>query len=136
MPKIRKTLTQKKKEALLKKQDTELESLCRQCGLCCHVKLGLSDGSYIVHPFITCKYLSVNNTCAVYEKRFSCDSAICFTREEMISKDFLLPDGCPYTSLRKGYKPARIVTQAEFDSIVQHELEVGNYNILLADRAF
>lgn len=136
MPKIKKSLTQRKKEAFMRKREPELESLCRKCGICCHVKVGLSDGSYVVHPFITCKYLSVDNQCTVYGERFSCDSKICFTREEMISKDFLLPEGCPYTALRTGYKPAKIVTQAEFDDIVVHELEIGNYNILLADRAF
>jgi uncharacterized protein len=136
MPKIKKTLTQRKKEAFLRGQEITLESLCRKCGLCCHVKVGLSDGSYVLHPFVTCKYLSVDNRCTVYEKRFLCDSKICFTREEMIRKDFLLPEGCPYTTLRHGYKPARIVTPAEFDEIVAHELEVGNYNILLAERAF
>jgi hypothetical protein len=65
-----------------------------------------------------------------------CDAKICFTREEMVNRDFLLPEGCPYIKLRQGYKPARIVSQAEFDDIVEHELEVGNYNILLAERAF
>ena len=136
MPKKRKSFTQRRKEALLRKQENELESLCRKCGLCCHVKVGLSDGSYVLHPFVTCKYLTVDNQCTVYDKRFLCDSKICFTRKEMITKDFLLPEGCPYTALRQGYKPARIVTPAEFDEIVVHELEVGNYNILLADRAF
>ena len=129
-------MTQRKKEACLRKQEDDIEALCRRCGLCCHVKVGLSDGSYVVHPFITCKYLSADNQCTVYEQRFSCDSAICFSREEMINRDFLLPEGCPYTGLRIGYKPARIVTRAEFDDIVVQELEVGNYNILLADRAF
>ena len=136
MPKRRKTFTDRRKEAVQKRQETELESLCRQCGLCCHITVGLSDGTYVLHPSIACKYLSPDNLCTVYEKRFRCDSKICFTREEMISRDFILPEGCPYTALRKGYRPARIVTQGEFDEIVVHELEVGNYNILLAERAF
>jgi hypothetical protein len=38
--------------------------------------------------------------------------------------------------MRPGYKPARIVTQEEFDLIVEKELEAGNYNILLANRVF
>ena len=54
----------------------------------------------------------------------------------MINTDYLLPEGCPYTRLRPGYRSARIVTQAEFDDIVAHEIEVGNYNVLLADRVF
>ena len=136
MPKKRKTYTQRKKEALLKRQEPELESLCRRCGLCCHVKVGLSDGSYVLHPYITCRYLSFNNQCSVYERRFLCDSHMCFTREEMITRDYVLPQGCPYTQFRQGYKAARIVTQVEFDDIVVHELAVGNYNILLAERAF
>ena len=136
MPKKRKSFTEKRKEAIQKKRDTELEFLCRKCGLCCHVKVGLSDGSYVLHPFVTCKYLSVDNQCSVYEDRFMCDAKICFTRDEMVNRDFLLPEGCPYIKLRQGYKPARIVSQAEFDDIVEHELEVGNYNILLAERAF
>ena len=136
MPKKRKTFMEKIKEAKQKLKETELESLCRKCGLCCHIKVGLSDGSYVLHPFITCKYLTIDNHCSVYENRFQCDAKICFTRKEMISKDFLLPEGCPYTQLRQGYKPARIVSQAEFDDIIVHELEVGNYNILLAERAF
>jgi uncharacterized cysteine cluster protein YcgN (CxxCxxCC family) len=136
MPKKRKSFTEKRKEAIQQKRDTELEFLCRKCGLCCHVKVGLSDGSYVLHPFVTCKYLSVDNQCSVYEDRFMCDAKICFTRDEMVNRDFLLPEGCPYTKLRQGYKPARIVSQAEFDDIVVHELEEGNYNILLAERAF
>ncbi len=137
MPKkIKKTFTQRKKEASIKKQETDLEALCRQCGLCCHIKVGLSDGTYVLHPFITCQYLSADNLCTVYEKRFLCDSKICFTREEMIGRDFILPEGCPYTKLREGYRPARIVSPAEYDDIVLHELEAGNYNILLVNSAF
>ena len=48
----------------------------------------------------------------------------------------MLPEGCPYTKLRQGYRAARIVTQAEFDEIIAHEIEAGNYNILLAERAY
>jgi uncharacterized cysteine cluster protein YcgN (CxxCxxCC family) len=136
MSKKKKTFAKLKKEAILKKKEKELESLCRKCGLCCHVKVGLSDGSYLIHPTITCKYLTSNNECAVYDKRFECDSIICFSREEMINKDYLIPEGCPYTKLRPGHKPAKAVTHAEFDRIIAKELELGNYNILLANRVF
>jgi len=136
VPKKRQTFTEKQKKAILKKKEEELESLCRQCGICCHIKVGLADGSYVVHPTRTCKYLTDENRCAVYEKRFSCDAKICFTREEMIHRDYLLPEGCPYTALRPEYKPARIVTQSAFDDILVRELELGNYNILLVNRVF
>jgi len=134
--KKKETLTEKKKKAILKKKEQELESLCRHCGLCCHIKVGLADGSYVVHPTRTCKYLTDENRCAVYETRFSCDSIVCFTREEMLRKDYLLPEGCPYTALRRGYKPARVVNQDEFDNILLRELEIGNYNVLLVNRVF
>jgi uncharacterized cysteine cluster protein YcgN (CxxCxxCC family) len=130
------TFTERRKGAVLKKKEKELESLCRKCGLCCHVKLGLSDGSYVLHPMVTCKYLTSDNKCSVYERRFRCDAKICFTREDMINKDYLLPEGCPYTKLRPKYKAARVITQAEFDALLLKELEAGNYNVLLADRAF
>jgi uncharacterized cysteine cluster protein YcgN (CxxCxxCC family) len=135
--KKRKTLMQLKKEAMSKKQDSEWESLCKRCGACCHVKVGLSDGSYVVHPFIFCKHLTDNNLCVVYDRRFAVNEAkICFSREEMISRDYILAEGCPYAKLRPGYKTAQLVTPEEFDIIIERELQLGNYNILLANRVF
>jgi uncharacterized cysteine cluster protein YcgN (CxxCxxCC family) len=136
MPKKKKTFAQLKKEAARKKEEQEFESLCRRCGLCCHIKIGLSDGTYVVHPEKTCKYLTGDNLCSVYRDRSRSDSVICFNRDEMMRKDYILPEGCPYTALRPGYKPARIVTRAEFDEIILKELESGNYNVLLADRVY
>jgi uncharacterized cysteine cluster protein YcgN (CxxCxxCC family) len=128
--------SKKKKTFAARKQEASLEKLCRKCGLCCHIKVGLTDGTYIVHPSATCKYLKQDNTCSVYETRLSSDSVICFTREEMIQKDFILPEGCPYTHQRSGYRPARIVSQREYDEIVEKELQLGNYNVLLVNRVF
>ena len=133
--KKRKTLATRKKEAFLKK-NASLEKLCRKCGLCCHIKVGLTDGTYVIHPTATCKYLRDDNTCAVYETRLSSDSLICFSREEMIQKDYILPEGCPYTHQRSGYRPARVVSQKEYDEIIEKELESGNYNVLLVNRVF
>jgi uncharacterized protein len=135
MSKKKKSFSELKKETLLKKKDKEMETLCKKCGLCCYVKVGLSDGNYVLHPAMPCKYLNNDNTCAVYDKRFKCDVK-CFTREEIINKDYLLPEGCPYTELREGYKPAKVVTQAEFDDIILKEIELGNYNVLLVNRIF
>lgn len=137
MTKKRKTLAQLKKEARAKKQDRDRESLCKRCGACCHVKVGLSDGTYVVHPHIFCKYLTDANSCTVYERRFTIkEPKICFPREEMVSRDYILAEGCPYTMLRPGYRAARLVTSEEFDIIVEREIRLGNYNILLANRFF
>lgn len=135
MAKRKKTLLERKQNALLKKEK-ESESLCRKCGWCCHIRVGLSDGTHVIHPTATCKYLNMDNVCTNYHNRHNDPSIICFTREEMIRQDHMLPEDCPYTKLRAGYKAAKIVTQKEFDEIVDRELELGNYNILLTNRIY
>ena len=135
MAKRKRTLLELKKLALCKKE-MELESLCRKCGWCCHIRVGLSDGTYVTHPTATCKYLNADNLCINYNDRHNDKSVLCFTRDEMIRKDYTLPEGCPYTKIKAGYKAARIVTQKEFDEIVSREIELGNYNILLINRIY
>ena len=54
----------------------------------------------------------------------------------MIKQNYILPEECPYSKIRDGYKAAKIVTQKEFDEIVERELEFGNYNILLLNRTY
>ena len=78
----------------------------------------------------------MDNLCSIYGDRLKGDVVLCFNREEMIAVDYRLPEDCPYTKKRSGYKAARVVTQEEFDLIVEKELEAGNYNILLANRVF
>ena len=135
MAKRRKTLTELKKIALSRKEKG-FESLCRRCGWCCHIRVGLSDGTYVIHPTAACKYLGMDNLCTNYENRHNDRSVFCFTREDMIKQDYILPEGCPYTKIRVGYKAARIVTEKEFEEIVSRELEAGNYNILLVNRIY
>jgi hypothetical protein len=76
---------------------------------------------------------ATDGLCGIYKKRFKMNPSGCFTRNEMITKDFLLPEGCPYTRLRKGYKPARVVSEKEFMSIMITEELLGNKNILLVE---
>jgi uncharacterized cysteine cluster protein YcgN (CxxCxxCC family) len=135
MAKRKKTLLELKKAAL-SKNENKFESLCRKCGWCCHIRVGLSDGTYVIHPTETCKYLNMDNLCTNYHNRHNDRSVVCFTRKEMIDIDYRLPKECPYTKLRAGYKAAKIVTQKEFDEIVMRELELGNYNILLVNRIY
>jgi len=134
-PKKKRTFAEQKKAAAVKK-DEAFEALCLKCGMCCHIKIGLMDGTYVMHPTITCKYLTSDNQCSHYQDRSKDETVICINREEMVQKDYILPEGCPYTKLRPGYKPARVVTQDEFDEILKKELEAGNYNILLANRLY
>ena len=93
-----------------------LEAMCNQCGLCCHTKVALSTGEMIIHPTDTCEFLTEDNKCSVYEKRFEvCEG--CLNREQMIERDFVLPDSCPYSRIRPDYKTARVVTIDEFNNI-------------------
>ena len=111
--------------------DTDLESLCRQCGLRCHLKIGLLDGTFVIHPNITCKYLTKDNLCEVYDRRAEAIKLkMCYTREDMINKDYILIEGCPYTELRPGYRAAKVVSEDEFNSLTLDDILKGNYNLL------
>lgn len=70
---------------ILMGNDTNLESLCRKCGLCCHLKIGLLDGTFIIHPYVTCKYLTKDNFCEVYDNRAEViELKICYTGEDIM----------------------------------------------------
>lgn len=95
-------------------REAELELLCSQCGLCCHLKVPLVDGSFGIHPTDTCEFLGEDNRCTVYENRFE-KCSTCLTRDQMVAKDYILPEGCPYTRLREGYKASRVLTEEELE---------------------
>jgi len=108
--------------------EAESESLCRKCGLCCHIKVKLLDGTVIIHPTATCKFQDANGICSIYKKRFAINPA-CPPLEKILHKDYILPEGCPYTKLRPGYKAARVVTLEEFNRITLEDLLQGNCNL-------
>ena len=91
-------------------KEAELELLCKQCGLCCHNKVPLANGDYLIHPTNACQFLGPENRCRIYEKRFDVNPG-CLSREEMISKDYVIPETCAYASIRKDYKPAKVVNE-------------------------
>lgn len=98
--------------------EAEMELLCKRCGLCCHTKVWLLDGSgCLIHPSKKCEFLGDDNLCTVYHERFE-KASHCLTREEMIAKDYVIPDSCPYSKIRPGYKPAKVVTQDELDYLL------------------
>lgn len=106
-------------------QETEFESLCRKCGLCCHIKVGLLDGTVLVHPTATCKFQDVHGTCSIYGERFTINPA-CRPLEQILDQEYVLPEGCPYTHLRPGYKTAKVVTLEEFNRITLEDLLQGS----------
>jgi len=98
----------------------EIESLCLQCGLCCHEKVKLSSGDVIINPTKKCKFLGEDKLCTIYESRFQLNPG-CLNFKQMIAKDYILPDSCPYTKLRSDYVPAIVVTKEEFDELMSEE---------------
>ncbi len=97
--------------------ETEQEELCTRCGLCCHFKAWASDGTVvIIHPTQACPFLGDDNLCTVYEERFE-KNPYCMSREEMTTRDYSLPDSCPYCKAIPGYKSAKVVTEEEFEEL-------------------
>lgn len=105
----------------------ELESLCRQCGLCCHTKARLSDGSCVIHPTETCQYLGEDNKCTIYHERFKINPD-CLALDKILAKDYVVPEGCPYAELKPGYKASRVVSPEEFNRILAYEELIQSLN--------
>ncbi len=93
-----------------------MELLCRRCGLCCHLKVRVGNDEFVIHPEEGCRFLGSDGLCQVYQNRFE-KCSTCLSREKMIAKDYVLPEGCPYTKLRTDYKAAKVVTPEEFDRL-------------------
>ncbi|HEY9766481.1 MAG TPA: hypothetical protein V6C82_08940, partial [Chroococcales cyanobacterium] len=83
--------------------------LCLRCGTCCHKKVVGPEGVFFIHPTAKCEHLDEKNSCLVYEER------TCLRIEAMVAQDGVLPAHCPYTRLRPGYLPGRMVTEGEFE---------------------
>jgi hypothetical protein len=109
--------------------EVDFESLCRHCGLCCHAKIGLLDGTTLIHPKVTCKYQNANGICAKYNERFKINPQ-CNSIKQIMDLDGILPEGCPFTNLRPGYKVAKVVTEEEFNSITFQDIVKGNDDLV------
>ncbi len=109
--------------------ETDFESLCNQCGLCCHAKLSLLDGTAVIHPHVTCRYQNSDGICTIYDERLKINP-ICNQLKSLMDQDYILPEGCPFTNLRPGYKVAKVVSEEEFNNITIEEILKGNFNLV------
>lgn len=80
----------------------EWEKLCHRCGKCCHCKYDLIVFS-IADPEKSCKYLTSDNRCEIYEKRLFKNNN-CLPIKEALKKDGELPRCCAYVGESKDYK--------------------------------
>jgi uncharacterized cysteine cluster protein YcgN (CxxCxxCC family) len=110
--------------------EIDFESLCTQCGLCCHAKIGLLDGTSLIHPRVICKYQNEKSgICIIYNERFKINPK-CNSLKQIMERDGILPEGCPFIKLRPGYKVARVVSEGEFNRLTLEDLLKGNYNLV------
>ncbi|MEW5814071.1 MAG: hypothetical protein AB1798_01580 [Spirochaetota bacterium] len=73
------------------------ESHCKKCGICCYEKHYTPSGRLYIDFNAPCMYLNLkNNTCAVYDKRFSvCVDCKKLTIFHAMFSGYL-PDSCGY----------------------------------------
>lgn len=81
--------------------DSQWDSLCNQCGLCCFEKLEDSRGK-IIYTQTACRYLDViTRRCKVFERRFEINPNCVKLTAELVPQLHWLPASC-------GYRPVQI----------------------------
>lgn len=83
--------------------DTKWESLCKQCGKCCHRKFDLAIYS-IADPEYVCQHLNQDNRCDIYQKRLTNNNS-CMALKDAVKKSGLLPSDCGYIHINLNHKP-------------------------------
>jgi uncharacterized protein len=76
--------------------NTEWESICEQCGLCCFEKIEEDNGA-ILFTTTPCRYLDVvTRQCRIYSRRFAINPECVKLTEELIRTIPWLHDQCGY----------------------------------------
>lgn len=90
-------------KALDEMTQTEWESLCDGCGLCCLVKLQDDDTDEILYTRVVCRYSDPGTgRCTDYENRsVNVPTCVQLTRERVAEFDWL-PDSCAYRLIYRG----------------------------------
>lgn len=86
-----------------KSENLRWESLCKQCGKCCHRKFDLVIYA-IADPEYICQYLNQDNRCNIYEKRLTSDNN-CMALKNAVKKSGLLPNNCGYIHINSNHQP-------------------------------
>ncbi|MFT7559041.1 MAG: putative cysteine cluster protein YcgN (CxxCxxCC family) [Flavobacteriales bacterium] len=92
-----------KEKTLEQMNDSEWESLCDGCALCCLVKLEDEDSGDIAYTDVVCKYLNMDDcSCTDYKNR-SVNVPECVSLNlERIQNFHWLPETCAYRLVSQG----------------------------------
>lgn len=99
---------------LASKSKEELESMCTDCGMCCHPAVELDTGDKIVVPDIACKNLERDSDgktkCTVYPRRLDKSVAGKWCRELSDGiEEGIFPKECPYVIDMPDYEGPRLI---------------------------
>lgn len=98
----------------------QLESMCVDCGLCCHAQVEVSKGQTVLVPELRCKHLVTKSEgescCSVYEDRQEVAKGWCFPLAEAINKG-LFPKACPYVAEMTDYVGAQVMSDAQYEQM-------------------
>jgi uncharacterized cysteine cluster protein YcgN (CxxCxxCC family) len=81
--------------------DSEWESLCDGCGLCCLHKLEDIETLEVEFTCVKCRYLDNNRSCEVYEKRVSLVEDCLNVRDLDPEYYRWLPESCAYRRIHE-----------------------------------
>ena len=84
-------------------RNSEWDSLCDKCGLCCLEKLEDSDTGQIEITSVACRFLNILDcSCIVYEERFEIEPDCLKLNPKNIGDFKWLPETCAYRRIFEG----------------------------------
>jgi len=105
---------------LAKLSKSELESICVDCGLCCHANVEVEKGVTALIPDLTCKHLRVEDDgvsrCSIYGERHEIAKEWCLPLADAIDKA-IFPKTCPYVTEMVDYTGALVLSDDTYKSV-------------------
>jgi uncharacterized cysteine cluster protein YcgN (CxxCxxCC family) len=114
------------KKTLAEMTDSEWESLCDGCGLCCLHKLEDIDTLKVEFTCVKCRYLDQNLQCDVYDKRVDLVEDCLNVRDLEPEHYRWLPDSCAY---RRIYEERPLPKWHPLITGDRQAMEVGGYAV-------
>ncbi|MBT3311674.1 MAG: YcgN family cysteine cluster protein [Desulfobacteraceae bacterium] len=82
--------------------ETEWESLCDGCSMCCLEKIEYEDTGEVLYTCVACMHLDITDcSCKEYKNRFISTNCKKITAENILDMKWL-PDTCAYKTIAEG----------------------------------